>query len=291
MNYDYWHSALADPAALKARELRITTDVQLGFYRTKSNQAVAIWIADGDDYASMAVDGEEIPLEKQEKYWLSCATRPISEDWYRLVVDQGGNWPDLDEAVSGIGHNRKVGDEPGNLIDDLAEAALAYAEINDDEEAARAISLRAALLELHKVVDKQREAEKAPHLRAAKAVDEEWMHIVKKAKACADRLRDLVAGWESRKRFLARQAELEKVGIQGTAPAPSEQIRSGYGKAVSVRERTVVTAITDYRALIDHLWKTRPEELGAILRTAAQKDVDIGLDVPGIRTEIQAVVR
>ncbi len=71
------------------------------------------------------------------------------------------------------------------LIDEFAAQPEEYTEITDDDMAKRAISLRAALLERHKLVDKIREEFKAPHLKEARAVDELYMPIVKKAKKAA----------------------------------------------------------------------------------------------------------
>jgi hypothetical protein len=197
-------------------------------------------------------------------------------------------WPDLDETVSGIGHNRRRADDPESLIAEMALAASEYVSIDDDEMAARAMSLRSALLEQHKKVDALREAEKAPHLKAAKKVDEQWMHIVKRAKAGADYLRGLVETYETRKRRLAREAMV----TEAVTPEPKAQIRSGYGRAVSVQEKPVVVAITDMAALVDYLdHSLQRDMLHAYLMELAQKQVGQGIAVPGVTVEMRAILR
>ena len=60
---------------------------------------------------------------------------------------------------------------------------------------------------------------------------------------------------------------------------------------VPVGALTVVAAITDAHALLEHLMKTRPDGILALLKDLAQQDVNNGVAVPGVTTEIQAVVR
>jgi hypothetical protein len=294
--YEFWELALANPKELKERAYRITLEPQLGFYRTKTGKAVAIW--EDQDGLQMTIDGEDVPHDRQEDIWTRCAYRPVSEDTYRHVVDEGGIWPDIDPAVAGIGDNRRKGGDAEAIIDELAEVADSYKAIDDDDTAKRAISLRAALLEQHGAVDKVREEAKKPFLKAAREVDEIWMPIVKKAKKAADTLRALVEGWETRKRKAARFAE-EQRAIEAQhefmrdavvpAPPPSDQIASGYGRAVSVRARNVVTGIRD----IDEVfrWYRGDARLVSALLKMAQDDVDDGNAPAGVVVEEQAVVR
>jgi hypothetical protein len=289
MSYEYWEKAMANPAALHAREFSITTTPEPGFYRTyRLHEPVAIYRDDDGDGLHVLVNGVLINVNEHETVWLSCAKLPVSEEWYR-IVEAGGIWPDLDEAVAGIGHNRRRADDPESLIAEMATAASEYVSIDDDEMAARAMSLRSALLEQHKKVDGMREAEKAPHLKAAKKVDEQWMHIVKRAKAGADYLRGLVETYETRKRKLAREAMV----TESVTPEPKAQIRSGYGRAVSVSEKPVVVGITNVTALVHYLQHSsaQQEMLFAYLMELAQKEVNSGATVPGVTVEMKAVLR
>ena len=296
--YDYWEKALADPKALRSREFTITTDPQSGYYRTyKLLEPVAIWHDEQDGELVVLVNGMPAHPDDHETIWLHSAKNPVEEEDYHAAVD-GKGWRDLDDAVSLIGDNRRRGDDPESLIDDLAAQAETYREITDDDTAKRAISLRAALLEQHKRADTIREEAKKPHLKAAREVDELWMHVVKKAKRAADTLRALVEGWETQKRRLAREAaEAEQARWRETnaaaviVPEPIDQIRTGYGKAASVRTVMKVTGIDDIHKLVDHLKNTQWSTMHSMLMELAQKDVSGGMTVPGVTVEEQAVVR
>src|SRR6185295_979408 len=169
MSYDYWQTALADPKRLKARDFKITSDPQPGFYRTKAGRPVAIWIE--DEELLMSVGGDEMAKHNHDWIWMNCALRPVSEEWYYAVIN-GGTWPDLDPTLAGMGDNVRAGMDEVDQIDELEKQVKAYREIEDDETAARAQSLRARFLELKGAVDKKREELKAPHLKAAREVDE-----------------------------------------------------------------------------------------------------------------------
>lgn len=292
-SYEYWEKAMANPAALHAREFAVTTTPEPGFYRTyRALEPVAIWEEDGE--LVITVNGVEIDPNDHERVWLASAKNPVSEEWLR-IVEAGGTWPDLDEAVAGLGHNRRAAGDPEEIINDLSRQADNYKEITEDEQAQRALSLRSALLEQHKVVDKTREDAKAPYLKSAREVDEIYMPVVKKAKKWADYLRVLVEAYETRKRRLAREAQLiADFEAQGQVPAtitPQAQIRSGYGRAVSVNEKPVVVGIENHGVLLDHLIGTQRELLNAYLMELAQKDVNKGLKVPGVTVEMKAVLR
>jgi hypothetical protein len=287
--YAYWEKALADPKALHNREFKITTDPQSGFYRMwKTLEPVAIW-RDDEDAIVIVVHGEEIDPVDFEETWLRCAKYPVTEEAYHHVRS-GAVWPDLDEGVAAIGHNRRRGDDPESLIDEMVAAADAYGqEITDDDEAKRAISLRAALLEQHNKLDKVREAAKAPHLKAAREVDEVYMPTVKLAKKTADMLRGLVEAFETRKRQALREAEARRNVQDAPLPEPLDQIRTGYGKAASVRDKLVVTGITNF-ATATEAYRHHPGLTEALIRLA-QADADQGLQKPGFKVETRAIVR
>ena len=263
MSYDYWEAAMADPKRLKSRDFKITSEPQEGFYRTKAGRPVAIWqdYDTADGAVVMTLDGADIEPHNHDWIWMNCALRPVSEEWFR-IVENGGTWPDLDPTLAGMGDNVRAGMDEVDQIDELEKQVKAYREIEDDETAARAQSLRARFLELKGAVDKKREELKAPHLKAAREVDEIWMTPVKKATGCASALKALIEGWETRKRKAAREAEAARLAEERKAfeadfgapkpqpapapsPAPKEQIRAGYGRAASVREKRVVTGIND----------------------------------------------
>ena len=82
-----------------------------------------------------------------------------------------------------MGDNVRAGMDEVEQIDALNDEVRKYGQIEDDETAQRAISLRARIMELKGIIDKKREEQKRPHLKAAREVDEIWMPPVKKATA------------------------------------------------------------------------------------------------------------
>jgi hypothetical protein len=316
MSYDYWEAALADPKRLRARDFKITSDPQEGFYRTKAGKPVAIWqdYDTADGAVVMTLDGADVEPHNFDWVWMNCALRPVSEEWFR-IVEGGGTWPDLDEGLAGMGDNVMAGMDEVDQIDELEKQVRAYREIEDDETAARAQSLRARLLELKKAIDTKREALKAPHLKAAREVDEIWMSPVKRAVGCANALRALIEGWETRKRRAAREAEAERLAaieaekqafekdfgtVKGTeAPKiapdvpltpPKDQIRAGYGRAASVREKRVVTGINDLTMALQRYGYA--DEVAEVLIKLAQQAVDRGqTQIPGFTIEVKALIR
>jgi len=308
MSYEYWQKALADPKALRARDFKITDQPQPGFYRTKQGKGVAIW--EDFDFADgalvMSLDGDDVAMNDYERVWLSCALRPVSEAWFRSY-EEVGRWPDVDEQLAQMGHNIRAGMDEVEQITELEKQVKAYKQLESDEQAAQAQSLRARFLELKGIVDKKREELKQPHLKAAREVDEIWMAPVKKATGCANALKALIEGWESEKRRRAREeaAAVERARMEAEqanqplpailrppepVPEPKDQIRSGYGRAASVRERLVVTGISDLPQALRELGDTR--EVRAALIALAQTLVDRGGRVPhGFTTELKAVIR
>ena len=295
--YDYYWKALVNPAALHHRDFAITTTPEPGYYRTRRmNEPVAIW----EDHGSivMLVNDREVVESDHENVWLNCAKYPVSEDAYYKAIETG-RWDDLDEVVADTRGDRR--NDPEGMIDELVEQAKLYRDISDDDTAKRAISLRNAILEQHKRADGLREEAKKPHLKAAREVDEIWMPVVKKAKSAADVLRALVEGWETFKRKKARQEEEARRAAEDlnlaqppmvfqTTPEPVDQIRSGYGKAVSVRTKLVATGISDHNALFVHLINSG-SDISRVMLELAQKDIDAGMTVPGVSVEERAVVR
>ena len=73
-------------------------------------------------------------------------------------------------------------------------------------------------------------------------------------------------------------------------PEPKSQIRAGYGRAASVREKLVVTGISDFSLAVSSVGQ-RNEVQAAMVREA-QKAVDAGAEsVLGFTVELQALIR
>jgi hypothetical protein len=73
-------------------------------------------------------------------------------------------------------------------------------------------------------------------------------------------------------------------------PEPKSQIRSGYGKAASVREKRVVTGISDLTMALQRYGYA--DEVAEVMIRLAQQAVDRGqTDLPGFIVETKALVR
>ena len=317
----WWRSALKDPAQIGKGLPVHDGDAQVGYFRTRNKDKtwgdpVAIYYPeDSETLVALRGDREVRP----EDIWTWCCKFPVEYQAY-LDARQGKGWPDdvakVMPAPPAVGDNSEASD-PVEALKDQIDAALkgaeAFKKITDDETLAKAQSLRSRLNELSNAADKEREAQKKPHLEAGKKVDAVWQPLVKGAKAGADQIRDAMGAWETEKlrrlREEARQREEElrkqqeaaraaepagelveaAAPVMEAAPAPAP-IKGAYGKAASVSVKVVVDEVTDWLALarymIDH------PDLKALLRNLAQRALDAGRqDVPGITLTEQAQVR
>jgi hypothetical protein len=273
-----------------------------GFYRTRRGKAasfepVSIFLHEGTPFALRS--GEAV---KVESVWPGCALNPIKYEEYERVAEKGLAWSDADETVEqlaqmGDNSNAFAALDPAEVYDkeiEIAEQGVAkYPEIVNDEMQARAQALRSKLLELSTGADKERETRKRPLLEEGKKVDGKWMPLVKRAKAAADRLREVMSAWETKKFRAEQEAERKRAAQIAAAqqmglevdPPPATPLRNGgpikgaSGRAASVRV-VKVAVIVDQQAVYD-FFKGRPEVL-KLLTELAQRAVDLGNDVPGI---------
>jgi hypothetical protein len=238
----------------------------------------------------------------------------------------GEGWPDDEPTVASmIGHN--VGDVSDiDLLRDQIEAAKQGAEvyetIDSNDMAGKAQSLRARMNELAGNVDKKREELKAPHLKAGKAIDAEWMPLVKEAKGVADWLAKAIGAFRDRQRLERQRLELERQREEAARqreeeqaretaraaleagrpvvippapeplpplpPPPDDRVKGNYGRAAHVATVRVVTAITDQDALYSSL-REHPD-LRACLLDLAQRALRAGHEPPGVTIEERAKV-
>jgi hypothetical protein len=312
-DYTYWQNALAGNFGPVH-----DGDPQPGFYRKRTGKAagyvpVAIW-DDGAGGMECLVDRKE---SDANEVWTYCCPHPITEEQYHQRVNTG-KWHDEDAAVTAslspppAGHNQPDGVDS---IKDQIESALAgvdgYAEVKDDETAAKAQSLRSRLLELSRDADKQREALKRPHFEAGKAVDELYQPLVKSAKGGADAIAKALGAHETRKaqeaakatrlaeearqKALAEAQAKAPIGVtvepepipELVVPPAAAPIRGAYGRAASVKVVKIAT-VKDQDAAYQAL-KSQPE-LSALIQKLAQKLVDAGFSVAGVEIEEQRKV-
>jgi hypothetical protein len=315
--WHWWSQAIETPKEIGKSLLMSPDHPEQGFYRTKRKngawEPVAIW-----KWVALR-SGQPVKEKEIGELWNWCGRYPISSEEYDARLD--GTWAGDDPVVASmIGHN--AGDDLEMLRDQIEAArqgAEAYVHIESDEQAAKAQSLRARLNELAGEADKRREALKRPHLEAGKAIDQEWMPLVKDAKAVADMVRRFISDFETVKLRERRRIEEERQRVeqerlreeervweearlaaeQGrqavVPPAPpplpplppiETTIKGSYGRAATVGTERVVTAITDQDALYKYL--RGHEFLIACLLDLAKKAVRAGDNPPGVTIEEKA---
>lgn len=282
---DWWKASLAGNAP--------TFDPNVpsrGWYRGKRKgedyKPIAYWYNDKKELVCLW-GGKEIDEEQARKLWLWAHKNPISYKVYQDVI-AGKPWPDIDPTVAAAklaGHN----DPPDDPLDaakrkiELAGAGVSkYAEIEDDETAAKAQTLRSHLLQLQKDTDNKREALKRPFWEEVKSLDGRWMPVVKSAKSYADKLREYLSKYETSKLRCPPAPDQEQIVYSTT-------IKGASGRAASVRKRRIAKKITNLEALL-HSIKDLPEFEAAVL-AIAQKILDRNEDVLGCLIEVEADIR
>lgn len=315
--YAYWRAALAG----KPVQTHID-DPQCGFYRKRTSRGgpfVPVAIFEHDGKIVSLVDGR---LVDADDIWTFACRYPVAEQWYRDKIS-GKPWPDEDAAVTGsLTHaaetNNPPTDEAETLKEQIAAAAANaadYADIRDDATAGKAQSCRARLNELGHDADKRREAEKKPHLEASRAVDAKWRPIIAAAKTAADAIARALSAHETRKARSAeearRRAEEDRRRREDSArqaaeagkpvsvsvaapppppapePVPTTTIRGAYGRGAAVKIVKVATVV-DQDAAYGYL--KNHAELKDLIAKLAQRAVNAGYEVPGVKIEEQRKV-
>lgn len=322
-DYDWWQRALAGEEVGGPTLPVHDGEWQSGFYRRRASKAgaflpVALWRT--EDGGFCLVNGKPSdPIEQ----WSYCCRHPISEDHYHARVNTG-KWHDEDEAVTEslapppIGHNNGPTD-PAEILQDQIDSALKgapeYAEIKDDESAAKAQSLRSRLLELAGEAEKKHKVEKAPSLEEGRRIDKRWFPLRDMAQDAAKAIRAAMSAHETRKanaeaeaRRLAQKAlddaeRARKLAAIADAPMPEPvepmpvappsapvqtTIRGAYGKAASIRV-VKKARVTDQDALYPAL-KTH-KELIELMAQLAQRATNAGLSLPGVEVTEERDVR
>lgn len=311
-------------AITKADIQILETEPLSGYYRAAAVKdgpllPVAIW---RDEYGKTQVLRGTDSVELA-RVWPYCAWNPVPYEWYELVAEKGGNWPDAaglpieadvpaaDRAVERTDNKPPEESEIDAIARQIENAKDSaekqYKEITSDEHAMQAQAARSRLNELAGTADKKREAEKRPHLDKCKEIDGKWQPWVKMAKAGADAIRDALRVWETKK-FKAeqealrqREEEARKAAEEAAAkgePAPESPVEeepvtpittNGTIKGASGRAATVrtikVAKVVDYDKAYAAL-KAIPE-VKKVIDTVAQRLVNAGQNVPGVEVEEQ----
>jgi hypothetical protein len=305
--FQFWRDALS------GKPVTITADhPQPGYYKMRDGRGgkflpVAIWRHNGELVCRVAGERRD-PLA----VWTYCAGNPVKKDDAKHAFDTG-TWPG---DVPEIGHNS--GDlSLAEQITEYASMALAWLKktgIKDKVTADTAANYRAKLNELKKEADNARTTEKAPHMAAAKAVDDKWRVPIAEATAAAEDIRAALTQFmvAEEKRLRAeqdaqRKAEEERIARERAekmasdpiaamtdpepelpmAPEPVKVQAGGQrGRRTGLRTVTVYE-ITDYEAALSHV-KNHPDVVAAVEKVA-KAQAKTGAVVPGVAAKQEKV--
>lgn len=291
---------------------RYATEPAEGEYRCrredKSVYAVYFWYDRTAEGAPLRchIDGKNVSEEKALRTWEYCGAKNcITPENYWNYIDHG-QWLDNDAFAAAAANGPEIDpatDPIGSADAEIATASTTienYKIIDSDEQASRAQTARSSLTTMAGKFDKQREAEKAPHLRAAKEVDARWMPRINLAKDCANEIRTALQTWEDQKREAARkaQAETDRIArehatathqaaeagrpapppppkpVAPNMPAPAAQIRGASGRAASVTVANIITNIDLDKCFAK--FRTAPE-LRELFMSLADKSMKAGI--------------
>lgn len=309
--------------ALKGVQLPIDPNTpESGYYRLKTKNTatgkvtakpVAIW----RDAGEMLCRSGDVMLSHQRtcEIWPYLAKNPVSYESYKQAAETG-EWPDVHnispsaETLSGRTDGAPAAKEPQNdaLSEmmgkiDAAKAGLSkYAEIDSDEMAGAAQSLRSQVLEVKNEAERTRVREKQPHLDASRAIDGKWKPVVDAAETVANSIRSALTRWETIKRDAARAAEARRQNeeslalvtgqpaaeTKSNAPPPSAKIRGGVGRAASVGTEKEVTI--DNQDAVYAFFRDNPD-VAAVLLKLAKASVKAGIVVPGTSISEKVTVK
>lgn len=293
---------------------------QLGFYRNRRKgvqaQAVAYWADPVDGTMQCKIDDRDVNEMHAMETWPFASKEPVTYEAYKAKRETG-NWPDMDENITPIGHNNPPEENEAEAIKRQIEAAAAgigqYQKITGDVSKGKAQSLRARLLELAGQAKKIHKRLKDPLWEQVKELDNTYLPLAKEAEAFAKQIRDAMDAYDTAElrkvqaAELAAQDERDRIELERTAaaikaadegrpapaplppmpeaPAPYQPAitKGAYGRAASNKIVKVVTEVTDWNALFGFL-KTNAE-LKELMLKLAQKAVSNNFEVPGVKTE------
>ncbi len=254
-DWTYWR------AALNGRPLPPMSegDYAVGYYRKKEKggipSAVAIWEDDDGKIVGKVNSGKLItdPDKLFDLFSWSCR-QPITYEAYGEFM-RTGKWADIDETVAAIasGSNQEEMSEEQLLRANLAEylaAAKAYKAVKDEETMAKVAGLRDSIGKTKGKLEKIREAEKAPHLKAGKEIDDRFRDAKADAEKADTALKLLLNAYADEKLQAQRKAEREAREAEAARAAEAEKARL----AEVERLKSL-----DKEDLLEEMLKPRPE--------------------------------
>lgn len=294
-----WHRA-----ALKGNPPPINeNDPQPGFYKVRRGrdepwQPCAIWWKDGKLLAR--VGGKMVD---PHAIWTWAAKNPIAAQHAREAFTNGHFPGELPRD-----HNKP----PQTLAEEIDEAVImanAWLEkstIHDKLTMDMAANMRSRLLELANKADKERTEKKAPHLKATREIDAEYMPLVKRAKDAADPLRIAVGKYMAEQERIEREkreaerkaAEEERLRmspvdmVSAPLPPPPEPVKIQAGGQRGKKTGLVTQVrfeIEDRAKLVEQF--INADEVTELLFKLAVARARTGVEVPGLKRIEERVAR
>jgi hypothetical protein len=234
-----------------------------GYYKTRARNAdrsvrwdaVAIWKDEHLGWCADRTGPRAAPMlaEEIEELFVGCNSTPISYELFEHIAN-GGAWPE-DVAPVEAAPDLAPHEAAAAELKAQQDAAKAWATGLKDaegktrkpatqEEADKAANYAEVFGKLEKTADKTREAEKAPHLEAGRAVDAKWKPTIESAataKKWAKGLAEDFAKAEAARRaeearIANEKAQREYAEAQAKAKAEAEQRAALEAKGVQLPE-------------------------------------------------------
>lgn len=291
-----------------------------GRYRMKRGDrfvSVLINFDAAGDIKAQIKSGTTSEIVDATPIWTYCAKYPVTKEAFE-TFNETGEWPgDAPE----IGHNS--GDVSlSEQIFDYAARALEWLRktgIKDRTTADMAANFRAKLNQLKKEADDARTKEKAPHLAAAREIDDKWRTPIADATAAAEDIRTALTQFmvaeekrlrdeqekarkieeervaKERARIEAERAEKLRVDPVAAMTEPEPElpiaaemepvkVQAGGQRGRKTGLKTVTKyIITNYAVVLAHV-KDHPEVRAAVEKVACAQ-AKTGANVPGVEVK------
>lgn len=293
--YDHWRRRLAgEDVGMKDGE------PMAGYYRAGDVPVAIVPKEEGSEVLLLTWGTAAKPWKTEDRLkvctaWDRLASAKVVSYEHYLAAYNGEPWPNQSSVVQEVAKLP----EPVTLDDyaarigrlaDEGNRLIAAGGAASKDAADQASALTVALQRLESDAEKARKAEKEPHLKASRDVDERWSPLVTTA---ANVKRDLKAKvltpWmvAEQDRIKAEQAQAAKVAVETGEPAPAPQAkpkvttRGGVGLAT----RKIAEA-DNLRLTLRHYADQNgplPEKLVECLNALAKKALDAGVLLPGYK--------
>jgi hypothetical protein len=294
-DWDWWFEALDRKKA--GQKLDMNPDnPHAGFYRQprkafygarRTFLPVAYWPGENGKLNCRLGD-EDIPPERGQALWQSVGNHPVTEEAYRKVAQEGGQWPDEHELVA-MGDNLPPEEMTFEGMRDAIEPRATEARkrlegppIKDQDEGDRLANLADALAQLWKQADDLRRAEKRPHDEAAAAVQKKWAPILLAAETYKNLKYKLLTPWLKAMEEKAKQETEEAIRMGAVEVVETRRPRVGTrGRAVTLKALKHAKIINYDEAL--QFFKESPD-VRQLVQDLANRAVRAGIAVPGTET-------